>query len=94
MALTSRTERIENKVDKIAEDISNINVTLSGQHASLVEHMKRTNILEKQLEPIRNHVQMMRGAGKLIALLSTIALTIAGIAELFKDKKNTSAEGK
>lgn len=45
----SRLERIEEKVDRVENNINNINITLAAQHQSLLAHMKRTDTLEKIL---------------------------------------------
>lgn len=38
---------LDEKVDAIQESVHGINVTLAKQHVSLVEHMKRSDMLEK-----------------------------------------------
>lgn len=68
-----KIQRIEDKLDKVAEHISAIEVTLGKQHVSLEEHIKRTNLLESKIDPIENHVSMVNGALKLILLLSAVA---------------------
>jgi NurA-like 5'-3' nuclease len=47
-----RLLRIEDKIDRISDKISSIDVTLVSQHESLKEHMRRTELLEKAVEPI------------------------------------------
>jgi hypothetical protein len=71
-----RLERIEIKLDHIADRLSSIDSTLVIQHSSLKEHTRRSLALEKQVEPLRNHVAMVSGAVKflgIMALLATIA---------------------
>jgi archaellum component FlaC len=48
-----RLERVENKLDKVSDQIGEINVTLSAQHESLKEHMRRTELLENDVEPLK-----------------------------------------
>lgn len=75
-----RAERIEDKLDKVSEDIGEINKTLSAQHVSLVEHIRRTNLLEKRVDPMYN---IFRGGVALIGLI-TVAAAIAEILGIFK----------
>lgn len=75
-----RLERIEVKLDDISDHLSSIDVTLGKQHISLKEHIRRTELLEKDVAPIKKHVSRVEGAAKLIALLSALAI----ILELFK----------
>lgn len=74
----NRLERVEEKLDKVVEHISSIDVTLAKQHISLKDHIRRTELLEQQVEPIKKHVNMVQGALKLIGLVSVCL----GIVEL------------
>lgn len=40
-------ERIEIKVNSLADSMHRVDVTLAAQHVSLKEHMRRTKLLEK-----------------------------------------------
>lgn len=79
MSDDKRLERIETKIDDIGDHLASIDVTLSGQHISLRDHIRRTAILEAQIKPIEKHVAMMNGALKFIGVLALIA----GIIEVF-----------
>ena len=57
-------------------------VTLK-QEENLKEHMRRTDLLEKKLEPVERHVYMVNGGVKLIALLGAIVGLLAGIKGLY-----------
>lgn len=80
MADDKRLERIEVKLDGISDHLGSIDTTLSAQHVSLKEHIRRTAILEGQIAPIKKHVDMVKGALALITLLAALA----GIIRLFK----------
>jgi hypothetical protein len=67
---------MEKKLDKIAEDISEIKTTLAEQHITLKEHIRRTELLESDLHPIKVHVAKVEGAFKLIMALIAIAAAI------------------
>lgn len=79
-----RLERIEDKLDAVAERINKIDITLAGQHVSLVDHIRRTALLEKAIVPIKKHVDAMQGAAKLIMIASAIVATIEVIIRLIK----------
>lgn len=75
-----KLELIDNKLEKINERLGSIDSTLAAQHVSLREHIRRTELLEEDVKPIKRHVSMVQGAMALIGLLATIA----GIIQLFK----------
>jgi len=61
-----RADRLEEKIDIVVEKIANIDVTLAKQSVLLDEHIRRTNLLEDTLEPIKNHVNKVDFILKLI----------------------------
>lgn len=77
-----RTYRIENKIDKISDRLNSIDSTLSAQHVSLREHMRRTSLLEKQIKPIETHVTMVHGAMKLVGVIAVLAGIVEGVVAL------------
>ena len=62
-------DKIEQKIDKISDKVEIINVTLAGQHETLKEHIRRTEILEDQIRPIQKHVTIVSTGLRLIGLL-------------------------
>jgi archaellum component FlaC len=74
--------RIENKLDKVQDKIGAIDVTLASQHVSLVEHIRRTELLEKDVAPIKKHVAMVHGGLKLVGLISLIAGIVQGAVSI------------
>lgn len=80
-----------NKLDKIAEDITEIKVTLGKQEENLKEHMRRSlaneaavEILKEELKPIKTHVDHVNGAIKFIALLGLFASISAALVKVFE----------
>lgn len=65
--------RVEDKIDKVLEDISEVKITMARNTASLEVHIKRSDLLEEKLIPIEKHVNMVRGAMALVGFLATIA---------------------
>ncbi len=81
--ILQQLDRIEDKITVVDQRINSIDITLAAQHSQLVEHIKRTAILERELKPVNKHVQQMQGAGKLLGLLALIASIVAGFAVLW-----------
>lgn len=87
MSNDGRLERIEDKIDKLGDKLSSVDVTLAAQHESLKLHMKRSDMLEAQLEPVKRHVAMVSGALKAlggVAILAGIIEAIFTAMEYFK----------
>lgn len=82
-----RIVRIEDKIDSVKDILSSVNVTLASQHESLKEHMRRTELLEKQIAPIQRDLDtrksLMRILGGFFVLIG-VAAGIAEILEFFK----------
>ena len=76
-------ERFFNKIEKIDERLSNIDVSLVRQTVSLEEHVRRTNLLENEIRPIKRHVLMVEASLKVVGLLSIILGIAAALRELF-----------
>lgn len=45
---------------KIADKLTSIDKTLTAQHATLKEHIRRTELLEKQIQPLQEHVTKVK----------------------------------
>jgi hypothetical protein len=61
------------KLDKISSDISEINITLVKQQASLDVHIKRTDQLEDMVLPLNTLRTEVKGVVKLVYFLSALA---------------------
>jgi hypothetical protein len=79
-----KLERIELKLDKAADHLAAIDITLTAQHVSLDEHIKRSNMLEAKLIPVERHVWMVNGALKLLGAASLMVGLIEGLRLLLK----------
>lgn len=76
---------VDEKLDKILEDLSEIKVVTAVNTAHLEEHIRRTDLLETRVEqvatsiqPLKSHVDMVKGAVKLITICGIIA-SILGV---------------
>lgn len=75
------SKKLIKDVDQIKRSLANVDKTLALQHLSLVEHIKRTELLEKKLEPVEEHVSQVRGIVKFIGwLLGALAVVAAFLA--------------
>jgi hypothetical protein len=73
---------LDDKLDEIASNIGEINITLAKQSVILDEHVKRTNLLEKKLEPVEKHVQMIHGAMKLMGITAVFMAIYEGLMRM------------
>lgn len=83
--------RVEEKVDGIKTELTDIAVILAKQEVNIDIHIKRTNLLEesldhlrKELKPVERHVAMMHGAAKLIGVMAVLAAIVKAIVEIYK----------
>lgn len=70
-----RLERIEKSLDDTVEHLVSIDKTLAEQQVILAHHVRRSDMLEKQIEPVHNLMQEMKGVVKIfkyVGLLATI----------------------
>lgn len=67
-----RFDKIEEKIDKISDKQTEMAIILAAQHESLKQHMRRTDLLEKAIEPIKRHVSMVNGGLKLLGFIAII----------------------
>jgi hypothetical protein len=77
-----RLERIEVKVDKLDEHLARIDITLATQSVDLAHHIARTDVLQKIVEPVADHVKNLKFMVQVIKILTGLA-TIAEIARFF-----------
>lgn len=75
-------QRIEDKLDRLQDKLSSIDSTLAAQHVSIAEHIRRTNILENDLKPVKRHVTMVEGVLKFLGALAMVAGLIEVISRL------------
>jgi hypothetical protein len=71
--------RIEEKVDKLGDRLGNIESTLSQQHESLKDHIRRTEVLEKKSDSFEKNMNQFQGAVKFIKLLAVAAAIVEAI---------------
>jgi hypothetical protein len=76
----SKLDRIEGKVDKVYDKLSELNTITVKQQVILDEHVKRSTMLEDKMVPVEKHVARVDGALKLVGLIGVIAAIAESIA--------------
>lgn len=61
---------------EIRDRLSGIESRLTQYNTLLKEHIRRTELLEKDVAPIKRHVYMLQGGASLLALLALIAAIV------------------
>lgn len=74
--------KLEDKIDKIMDSISDINITLAKQSVILEEHVRRTNLLEAKMTPVEKHVIMVNGVLKFFGAIAVFVGIIEGILKI------------
>lgn len=65
--------------EKIFDRLSSIDSTLAAQHETLKEHIRRTELLEEAIEPIKKHISMSTGIIKFVSFLAVVATVAEAI---------------
>jgi uncharacterized protein YdcH (DUF465 family) len=76
-------DRIFDKIEKIDDRLNNIDTSLVRQTVSLEEHIRRTNLLENEIKPVKRHVIMVESVFKFIGAISVVIGTAAALYEIF-----------
>ena len=64
-------DRIEEKLDKIDERIDNIDKNLAVNNTLLEYHIKRTDMLEQEIKPLKAGLIKAQGAMMFVGVLAT-----------------------
>lgn len=75
-------DRIEIKLEKIDERLDTIDKHLAVYNQQLKEHIRRTELLETDIIPVKNHVIAVSSISKILGLSSLIVGLILGIMKL------------
>lgn len=74
-----RLERIENKLDATNTHLAAIDVTLAKTQADVNYHIKRTDILEEQVKPIKQHTDELKAMVRILKILALLASVVEGL---------------
>ncbi len=67
-----RDNRVLDKVDSILKQMGEINVSLAEIKVDVAHHIKRTEILEQQIVPMREHTSELKGVIKFLKLAGIV----------------------
>ena len=79
----TKLDKLDEKVDKTNDRLNSMDKTLVKQEENLKEHMRRTDLLENDLKPIKKHVAVMNGAFKALGIIGTVIGIAVGIVKIF-----------
>lgn len=89
--ILDEVKNVRAKVENSDARLDSIDVTLVKQNATLEEHVRRSDLLERKtdqlaedMKPLEKHVTMVNGGLKLLGIIGTIVAIIVGIFELVK----------
>jgi hypothetical protein len=68
---------VDDKLDKLDSRLDDIDKTLIRQEGHLKDHIRRTELLEEEVHPIKAHVHQLRGATKLVVIVSSLVGLVA-----------------
>jgi iron uptake system EfeUOB component EfeO/EfeM len=77
--LYNMLEKVDTKLDKLDHRLDKVDVRLAKYNTELEFHIARTNQIEDDLLPIVRHVEQIRGAAKLVAIVAGIVGLVAAI---------------
>jgi hypothetical protein len=79
-------QEMSKSLERLDVSVDSINVTLAVQAEQLKHHIKRTELLEEEFKPVREHVTRVNALilllGGILALLGTVKAIIE-IVQLF-----------
>ena len=75
-------DKIDRKLEKIDERIDNIDKHLAVYNSQLRFHIKRTDTLEKNIEPLRAHLIKTQGVLTFIGVLATIISVVVAVINI------------
>lgn len=75
--LVDKIDKMDEKLDAVLEHNRSTDVTLAVQAVQLAEHIRRTNILEEELKPVKKHSLMVQ------AIVKVSAAAIGGASFMF-----------
>lgn len=79
----NRLNRIESKIDTVTDKVDTINQILAQQHESLKYHIKRTDLLEQQIAPLRRRDINITFMIQLIIYIAAILGAIEAYKRIF-----------
>ena len=76
-------DRIYDKLEKMDIKLNSMDLSLLRNTISLEQHVKRCDLIEKDLKPIKQHIVVYNAIFKILTFSALIIGIIAGIYEIF-----------
>jgi archaellum component FlaC len=78
------SQRIEERLDKVDEKLNSIDKHLAVYNEQLKEHIRRSNMLELEMKPVKAHVALMNSLAKILVALGAIVSFTIGLYKAIK----------
>lgn len=65
-----RDRSVTMKLDAIMEKLAQVNISIAKIEVDVAHHIKRTDLLEKQVEPMKKHTDELAGVVKFLKFLA------------------------
>lgn len=76
--------KIEAKIDKLDSKLDSVDTHLAVYNEQLKIHIKRTEMIENDLLPIKAHVYQLKGVTKFLAIIASFGSLLAFIYSVIK----------
>ena len=80
--IINKFESIDQNLVRVEERLNGMDKTLVKQEENLKEHMKRSDMLEAQLEPVKRHVSLVESVFKIVGAIGVLVAIAAGIVKI------------
>ena len=77
-------DRIEEKLDRIDERLDSLDKNMAVNNTLLEYHIKRTDMLEEEVKPLKGHVLKAQGVLVFIGALSTLVAVAVSVLNIIK----------
>ena len=72
MAEDRRDHRTADKLDEIINKLAQVNISIAEIKVDVAHHIKRTDLLEKQIEPMKQHASELAGVVKFFKFMALV----------------------
>lgn len=82
--IIKKFESIDQNIIRVEERLNGMDRTLVKQEENLKEHMKRSDLLEEQMAPVKKHVALVESVFKIVGAIGVLVATAAGIVKIIE----------
>lgn len=80
MTLNSIIERIEAKLDKMQDDVSEMKIDISRNTSDVAHHIKRSDLTDEQVKLLQKRIERVEATDNRINWTIKVIIGLAGIA--------------